>query len=162
MCPDQVWPGHWPRTARDIAAATVDAVEAAHGTRRGACGEALDRLAELPADQVVATHSGIVRELLEAAHPDGLSTENAQDVLRRCAGAVSWFPDLDVGALGTVLTGALGLGDPDESVAPQRGGVLAASVVVIADLAAAAQVPVAAATRRAVDEIARAETVEMP
>lgn len=85
-----------------------------------------------------------------------------QDVLTRCARAAAlWFPVVDVDSLVTVLTGALGVADVEENPRrPERA--VEAAILVIADLLSAAEVPADGYVRRALDEIARAETVEMP
>ncbi len=105
---------------------------------------------------------GVVRELLETLHPDGLTGEDVQDVLTRCARAAAlWFPVVDVDSLVTVLTGALGVADVEENPRrPERA--VEAAILVIADLLSAAEVSADGYVRRALDEIARAETVEMP
>lgn len=161
------WPQYWPRVAREIASATVLAVttvlaaRGAAGASRSEFDEALSLLAALPTDQVVATHSAMVRELVETAHPDGVTADDAHDVLRRCGGASVWLPELEFAALATVLTGALGVAEAeDDPVSAQS--VRVAALVLIAELSASAHTPIAEATRRALDEIARAETIEMP
>ena len=158
------WPADWPRPARDIATGTADAVRAATAADREWFAEATARLLSAEPDRVRAVHSAMVRELLEDDHPDGLSGEAVQAVLERCARAAAvWFPDLDVGALAVVLTGSLGLSDFDEDTLRVGWPVVARhAVLVVADLLVVAQAPPEGHLRRAIGEIARAETVEMP
>ncbi|EME15267.1 hypothetical protein [Rhodococcus triatomae] len=160
----QQWPADWPRPAKDIATGTSDAVAAAAAGDADAYAAAVDGLLTADADQVRSVHSAMVRELLEDTHADGLSGEAVQEVLERCARAAAvWLPTLDVGALAVVLTGSLGLTDYDEDTV--RVGwpvVLRQALLVIADLLAVAQAPVDGYLGRAIGEIARAETVEMP
>lgn len=160
----QQWPADWPRPAKEIAAATDAAVTAALAADSEPFTEATQRLSSAEPDRVRAVHSAMVRELLEDVHPDGLTGEAVQAVLERCArAAAGWAPNLDVGALAVVLTGSLGLSDPDEDA--QRVGreaIVVHAVLVIADLLAVAQAPADGYLRRAIGEIARAETVEMP
>ncbi len=62
-----------------------------------------------------------------------------------------------------MLTGALGVSDPDAErprIRPEQ--YLAAGLLVVADLVAARRVAPEAYLRRAVSEIERAETQEMP
>lgn len=159
-----MWPTNWPAIPRTIAEATDDALTAVRATDRDALDEAIAELAKLPNPQVTAVHVQIVRELLETVHPDGLTSDDVHAVLDRTArSAVAWLPDLDVAVIADVLTGALGVSDPDED-APKHGrtAYLRAAVLVVADLAATAGLPTGDYIRRAIGEIARAETVEMP
>ncbi|MFF0815140.1 hypothetical protein ACFYVR_08295 [Rhodococcus sp. NPDC003318] len=158
------WPAQWPHPAKAIATGTVDAVTAAAAADADTFADATDRLLAAEPDQVRAVHSAMVRELLEGTHPDGLSGEAVQEVLERTARAAAvWLPTLDVAALAVVLTGSLGLTDYDEDTA--RVGwpvVLRHALLVIADLLTVAQSPADGYLLRAIGEIARAETVEMP
>ncbi|TQF74576.1 hypothetical protein FK531_00195 [Rhodococcus spelaei] len=159
-----MWPAEWPRAARDIASATDEAVTAARVPDREAFEEAAEKLRRLDLEQVRAVHSAMVRELLEDLHPDGLTGESVQAVLERCArGTTAWVSDLQVPLLVAVLTGALGLTDPDEENIPRdRFAVARHALLVLADLLSAAKAPAAGYLRRAIGEVARAETVEMP
>ena len=157
-----MWPTHWPAVARDIAEALDVAIVAARASDAAALTEATEDLAALPAGPVGAVLAGMIRELLETLHPDGLTGEDVQDVLTRCVRASAvWFPAVGVDSLVTVLTGALGVADVEEN--PRRPEcAVDAAILVIADLLNAAEVPADGYVRRALDEIARAETVEMP
>ncbi|NLU84639.1 hypothetical protein [Rhodococcus sp. HNM0569] len=157
-----MWPAHWPRIAVDTAEATVAAVDAARTADAAAFGDALDVLADVPHEQVVAVHSGIVRELLETRYADGLATDDVRALLEACVRAAHWSVDASPHALAAVLTGALGVAEPDPSdaavLAPRA--VTAAAVLVVVELSGGRDVrePLV----RALGEIARAETVEMP
>ncbi|TJZ80460.1 hypothetical protein FCG67_05020 [Rhodococcus oryzae] len=159
-----MWPTEWPSVAREIADATDAAVAAVRTAEPEPFAEASARLAALDQEQVTVVHASIVRELLEELHPDGLTGDDVQAVLERCArSAVSWVPDLDVSVLVVVLTGALGLTDPDEDPRPlARADLPRYATLVIADLLAAADAPGSGYIRRAIGEVARAQTVEMP
>ena len=65
MNPQQSWPTEWPKVARDIAAATADALAAVRAANRDALTEAVDELRTLSFEQVTSVHAAIVRELLE-------------------------------------------------------------------------------------------------
>ncbi len=61
----------------------------------------------------------MLRSLLEDLHPDGLASDDAQDVIVRCArSAAGWFPEVDVDALVLVLSGALGLHPQEDEPLP--------------------------------------------
>ncbi|WP_430335143.1 hypothetical protein [Rhodococcus sp. ACT016] len=158
------WPGEWPTTARQISAATDDAITAARAGAREQLVEALDELLELPFEQVTIVHAGVVRALLEDLHPDGFSGDDIQGALTRVAGAaITWLPDLDVTALAAVLTGSLGLTEmSDDAQRIGQSDYLRSAVLVMADLLTAADVDGKGYIRAAIGEIARAETIEMP
>lgn len=153
-----MWPTHWPMIAREIAHATETALGAARAGDEPAFAAAAADLVELPYEQVTAVHAGMMRELFEELHPDGLAGEDVQAVFERCArGPVQAAPD----ALVAVLTGALGVTDPEAPKArPEQ--YLTAGLVVLADLLATRAIEPGPYVRRAVGEIERAETVEMP
>jgi hypothetical protein len=110
----------------------------------------------------------VLRSLLEQVHPDGLSSEDAQDVLRRCLlSAAAWYPQADPGALVLVLTGALGLSDPesdagDAHAVPGPARLSAGAALLIADLLGVAGGPLAGYLDAALAELERAETIELP
>ncbi|WP_410873103.1 hypothetical protein [Nocardia sp. A7] len=157
-----MWPSDWPSSARAIATAVEAAVTAARDADESRFGAATADLAELPADQVTSVLAAIVRELLETAHPDGLTGDDVRAVLvavvRR---ASAWLPRLDAAAVFSALAGALGI---DESQDPDGGRTdpQPAAVLLIEYLADLARTPPHESVQRAIDEIARAETVEMP
>ncbi|MBF6270060.1 hypothetical protein [Nocardia farcinica] len=156
-----MWPSDWPREPREIATAVDAAVAAARAGDAAAFREATGELAELPGEQVGLVLAAIVRELLETAHPDGLAGDDARAVLEQVVrGAAAWLPEVDTGAVVAALTGALGVADPEDTTAP--AAVPPAAVLLTAHLADLARVPVRDYIRRALGEIARAETVEMP
>ncbi|MBF6278799.1 hypothetical protein IU458_35765, partial [Nocardia nova] len=81
--------------------------------------EATGELAELPGEQVGLVLAAIVRELLETAHPDGLTGDDARAVLEQVVrGAAAWLTEVDTGAVVAALTGALGVADPEDTTAP--------------------------------------------
>lgn len=159
-----VWPEHWPALTRRIATSTDRALAAAREESTAAFGEALDELVALPYEQVTAVHAGMARELLEELHPDGLAGEDVQAVLERTVrSGLGRYPAFTPDAVVSVLTGTLGVSDPDAPqprIAPAEH--LAASVLVLADLLAARRVAPGPCLRRAVGEIERGETMEMP
>lgn len=164
MKPRQSWPQQWPKVARDIADGTADALAAVRAADAPALLESVDALRGLSFEQVGSVHASIVRELLEDTHPDGLSSEDVQDALTACVtSTIVWLPDLDVQALAAVYTGALGISDlEDDSFRIGHGAYLRSAVLVIGSLSAGAKKAQSAYIIRAIGEIARAQTVEMP
>ncbi|MEU4416002.1 hypothetical protein [Nocardia salmonicida] len=155
-------PSDWPSSARAIATAIEAAVTAAKAADEAGFRATTADLSELPADQVTAVLAAIVRELLETAHPDGLTGDDVRAVLesvvRRSA---PWLSGLDATAVVSALTGALGV---DESAETDRAWTnpQPAAVLLIDYLAELARTSPQQSIQRAINEIARAETVEMP
>ena len=159
-----MWPNEWPAIPRAIAMATYGAEAAARAGSSDEFGTAIAELSALPFEQVAAVQFRVIRELLETLHPDGLDGDDVSEVLRHCARAAApWWQGLDVQFLAVVITGALGVAEVEET---PRGRdhrvVIESSVLVIVDLAATAKVATKDYIARAVGDIARAETIEMP
>lgn len=157
-----MWPEHWPTITRQIATETDAAVTAARSEAVLAFDEALAELVAFPYEQVTAVHAGMVRELLEELHPDGLTGEDVQSVLERSLRhGMRWLPSLQPDAVVAVLTGTLGVHD-EEAPKVRPADYLSAGVLVLADLLAARRSTPGPYLRRAVAEIERSETMEMP
>jgi hypothetical protein len=162
-----------------------ESVDAALAQDADRFADASARLAGQDQQRLVLLQAGVIRSLLEELHPDGLSSADAQDVLRRClTSAASWFPQADPGVLVLVLTGALGLAegtgpapatapddgpdpDPDSEPGPQRLtaepiALSQAAALLIADLLAASGGSLTGYLDAALAELERAETIELP
>jgi hypothetical protein len=98
----------------------------------------------------------VVRSLLEELHPDGMDGEDVRAVLTGCAGR----PHADPAVLLVVLTGALGLSDPDEQPPVPPDAVAANAVLLVAYLLGTR--PLEPYLDAAFAELRRAETIEMP
>jgi len=124
---------------------------------------AVARLAALDLARVQGVAGAVVRSLLERLHPDGLTGEDAAEVLGRCARAGRWLPDLDVQVLLVLVTGALGLLDVDDQpVALSSAAVVRHLPLLITSLLHDTGTTLAPALAGAMAELRRAETVEMP
>ncbi|WP_416062121.1 hypothetical protein [Rhodococcus indonesiensis] len=157
-----MWPTHWPQLAREIAEHTSVALAAARTRSVPAWEDATTELVALPYEQVAGVHATMMRELLEELHPDGLAGEDVQAVFERSARTgAAWLPSLHPDTVVAVLTGTLGVSDPDAPKA-RPDEYLQAGLVVLADLLAARRADPGVYLRRALGEIERAETVEMP
>lgn len=145
---------------------TGHALHAARAHDSEAFGAAADSLALQPESREV--HSLMLRELLETVFPDGLTGDDVSEVITSTSrAAASWNPAVSPAGIALVLTGALGVGDTADSDAISSDGPLdtettTAALVVITDLAARAGVDPTAYLTRAVQEIRRAQTMEMP
>src|SRR4051794_23168183 len=108
-----------PAAARAISAATTDAVTAARAQEIEAFTEATDRLAAAEPEQVRVVLGVVVRALLEDLHPDGLSGDDLLELIKSCVRtSFGWYPAVDVQALIVVVTGALGVHEPDTEPRP--------------------------------------------
>ena len=149
-----------------VAQTTGDAIRAARAHDPEAFDAATDLLALHPESREV--HALMLRELLETVFPDGLTGDDVSEVMTNTSrAAASWNPAVSPAAVALVLTGALGVGDiADPDALPSAGQLdaetTAAALVVIADLTARAEVDPMECLTRAVEEIRRAQTMEMP
>ncbi|MFD0819848.1 hypothetical protein ACFQ0D_16395, partial [Micromonospora zhanjiangensis] len=126
--------------------------------------EAVEALAALDPERVGLVLSGVVRLLLEASHPDGLTGEDAQLVLTRCVrSAAGWQPDVDVDVLVRLLTGALGVHPPEEQAGPpQPVEVARHAPLLVVVLLTEAGVPFADTLTAALTEIERDQVMDLP
>lgn len=152
-----------PFTARVLAAALTESVQAARAGDAAAFDEASTRLGTLDAEQVRLVLGSVVRSLLEQQHPDGLDGCDLEAVIERCSrGCAGWFP-VDPGVLVVVLVSALGAADPEAlEHPPLPADVLRHAVVVTADLLSTTGRPLAPTLTAAFAELRRAETLEHP
>jgi hypothetical protein len=144
--------------------AITEAVEAASAQDADRFALAAERLAAQDLQRLVLVQAWVLRSLLEELHPDGLSSADAQDVLRRCVlSTAQWHATADPGVLVQVLAGALGLSDPDEAAAAAGPAALSSgAALLIADLLSEAGGPLAGYLDAALAELERAETIELP
>ena len=174
-------------TPAGLRRAIGESVDAARAEDADRFAEAAVRLAAQDPQRLGQVQAGVIRSLLEESHPDGLSSADAQDVLRRClTWAASWYPRADPGVLVLVLTGALGLtesaaepaasddsrevdldsreGSPDGTVRTAAGpaALSEGAALLTADLLTAAGAPLAGYLDAALAELERAETIELP
>nr|WP_206030864.1 hypothetical protein [Rhodococcus sp. B10] len=154
------WPHDWPLTARTIAAATDDAIAAATARSVEQFADAIETLTSEDPAQLGLIHAEMVRSLLEELHPDGLTGEDVQDALTRTVrSAAEWNPSVDVDGFVEVLTGALGVADTEERRPRPRPEH---AVLLMADLLVRRKASGKLYIRRAVAEVQRAQTMEMP
>ncbi|HEV2888381.1 MAG TPA: hypothetical protein VGX49_15825 [Jatrophihabitans sp.] len=155
-------------TVAGLRRAISESVEAASSQDADRFAESADRLAVQDPQRLTVVQAWVIRSLLERLHPDGLSGDDAQDVLRRCLlSTAAWYPQADPGVLVRVLTGALGLSNPESAPDPAPGPIGPAALslgaaLLIADLLSAAGDPLAGYLDGALAELERAETIELP
>jgi hypothetical protein len=139
----------------------VAAARARDAVRFAASAASLGRLDPAATGLLQAT---VIRALLEDLHPGGLSGDDVRDVLASASvQARSWCADVDEGSMVEVLTGALGVADPDSAPVPQRPEVLNRNgTLVIAEVLERGGAPLQGYLDSAMAELRRAQTVEMP
>jgi hypothetical protein len=161
-----------PAAARAISSATTDAVAAVTSTDVAAFDEAVARLAAAEPEQVRVVLGVVVRALLEDLHPDGVSGDDLLELIKSCARtSIGWYPGVDIEVLVVVLTGALGVHEPDQE--PRQFSPLDVArhaPLFIAELLAVGRARQAGRTGRPLSdyfadaylEISRAELNELP
>jgi hypothetical protein len=143
---------------RAISAAVTDAVTAARAADAEGFGDAVGRLSTVDPSRVLGW---VIRSLLEELHPDGMDGEDLRAVLTDCATAAgAWESEVDPAVLLVVLTGALGLSDPDEQPALPPAAVARNATLLLAHLLGDRPLP--RYLDAAFAELERAETIEMP
>jgi hypothetical protein len=151
-----------PAPVRTVTDAVMAAALAVQAQDRSALDDAAAQLAAADPELVKLLLGGTARTALERAHPQGLDAEDARDVLERVVRtALTWLPDVDVAALILVLTGALGMQNPDEED-PVAPAVIAVHAMLL--LAELGNTPdqVQRDLAGAVSELHRHQTVELP
>lgn len=148
---------HLPASAREIAGAASDAVEAAKAQDSEAYEVATTRLAAAERSGLVL--GAVVRLLLEETHPDGLDGDDIRQVLARCVrSAAPWRPDVDPHVVLVLLAGALGVYDPGEDdFPPDPVAVARHAPLLVVDLLAGTARQVDAYLSAAFAEIERTE-----
>ncbi|WAC55544.1 hypothetical protein [Gordonia sp. SL306] len=160
-------PAEWSRMARAVAEATDLGIRAARAHDLENFADAVEQL-ENHTEATRDLHAHMVRELLETQYQDGVSGDDVSEVLTRTVGGAGlWNVPVDPSAVAMVLTVALGVGESsDTSDAPATtippAEIIGAAILVVADLAASAAIHHEPSLVRAMEEIRRAQTVEMP
>jgi hypothetical protein len=148
-----------PRSVRVISESVTAAVGAARAASGEGFAEAVGRLSTVDPQRVAVVLGWVVRSLLEELHPDGMDGEDLRAVLTGCA-AVAGASDVDPSVLLVVLTGALGMSDPDEQPAVPPEEVARNATLLITYLLGPR--PLGGYLDAAFAELERAETIEMP
>ena len=104
----------------------------------------------------------VTRDLLERGHPDGLDSDDAEQVVRSCVAAAAWYPQLDPDAVVRALTDALGVSDPDEAVQVDGAALLTHGVLLIADLLTTFDQALPPVLDHGLRELMREQTMELP
>ncbi|MFC4586050.1 hypothetical protein [Sphaerisporangium corydalis] len=152
-----------PRPARVVAEAADEAVAAALSRDPEAYRLAAARLAGLGSEHVGLVLGTVVRSLLEDAHPDGLTVDDVQAVVGRCArAAFAWFPDVDADVLVMLVAGALGVHQAEPDFQLDGKDVTRQAPLLIADLLAASGQRFDRRLSAAFADLARSQSAEMP
>jgi hypothetical protein len=163
------------RSVRALRTAVSDAVRAAAEEDAAALADCGPALAALDEPRLRIVLGEMLRSAIEELHPDGLSSTDAQDLIEHCTEQAAWYPELDPEVLVVVLLGAFGAHDPDQQPALPPAVVAQHAAVLLVDLLTGPAEtepgqldPAALIDRaerllnRALAELERAETMEMP
>jgi hypothetical protein len=146
-----------------MALAVDAAVSAAQARDAAAFTDAIADLSRVDREQLAVLLGSVTRDLLERAHPDGLDSDGAEQVLQSCIGSTaSWYELVDGDSLIRALTGALGIYDDGES--PQLDGtvVMTHGLLLIADQLKTLAQELPPVLDGALHELMRAQTIELP
>ena len=150
-----------PRVVRVIGESVTAGVGAARGGDADGFAGAVGRLSTVDPSKVAVVLGWAVRALLEELHPDGMDGEDLRGILTGCATAAgAWESEVDPSLLLVVLTGALGMSDPDEQPALPPAAVARNATLLLAHLLGPR--PLKPYLDAAFAELERAETIEMP
>ena len=152
----------WTGPARDLAAGVRSALAAVHAHDGEALDEALDLLARVDPVALGTVLGELTRDLLERAFPDGLDADDAGQVLREVhLAAHGWQAPLETDTLVIALSGALGVAlaeeQPHVAVVVVHHGLL-----MLGHLSGLTGEPLTGALDRALGELQRAQTMELP
>jgi hypothetical protein len=151
-----------PKPVRLVLEGVLAAAEAVRGQDAAALDAARAQLAAVDPELLRLLLGGATRTALEHTHAQGLDSEDARDLLERCVrSGLAWLPDVEVPALVLVLTGALGMQDPDEEQPMPPATIAVHAVLLLAELGAGPP-QVRQCLDIAVAELSRHQTVEMP
>jgi hypothetical protein len=147
-----------------VMALAVDAaVSAAQASDAAAFTDAITDLSRVDREQLAVLLGAVTRDLIERSHPDGLDSDDADQVLQSCIrSTASWYKLLDSDSLIRALTGALGVSDPDESPQPDGTAVLAHGLLLITDQLKILAQELPPVLDRALHDLMRAQTIELP
>ncbi len=166
MARNQRFPAQWSPMAQEIATASDQGISAARSHDRKHFDDAVAQL-EKHGDAARAVHAYAIRELLETSFQDGVSGDDVSDVLTRTVDtAAQWDVSVPPDSVVAVLIGALGVserrGDDAAAAAIPLAAIIGAAMLVAAEMATDAAVDHVPYVVRAVDEIHRAQTIEIP
>jgi len=153
----------WPDPARAMAVHIDAAVSAARSADSEAFGEAVDNLRSLDREQLTMLLGAVTRDLLERSHPDGLDSEDAEQVMQSCIRwAATWYRELDSDCLIRSLTGALGVSEQEDLPILDTMPVVTHGLLLITDQLATSGQQLPPLLDAALSELRRAQTIELP
>ena len=114
-------------------------------------------------EQLQVLLGAMARDLVERTYPDGLDSDDAEQVVARCLhSATVAYPNAHRDGFAVALTGALGVSEPDQAVPFDHADVRAHGLLLIADLLGERLVALPAVLDAALRETRRAQTMELP
>ena len=153
----------WPDPAKAMAVHIDAAVSAARSADSEAFSEAVDGLRSLDREQLTILLGAVTRDLLERSHPDGLDSEDAEQVMQSCIRwAAAWYRELDSDCLIRSLTGALGVSEQEDQPMVDSLPVVTHGLLLITDQLATSGQHLPPLLDAALSELRRAQTIELP
>lgn len=151
----------WPGPARSLARAVDVAVRAALDGDAHTFAETQAELRRSDPDVIAVLLGTITQDLLERVHPDGLDSDDAEQVLAACERGAGWYADYESDLAALALISALGMVDPEQSPQPGPAAIGAHGLLLIASLLPA-PTQLTDLVESAMRELHRAQTVELP
>lgn len=104
-----------------------------------------------------------VQGLLERRFPDGLDSDDVDQLVEHTLRSAAWYPKIDHDSLVRVIVGALGVTEIDDEERQVDGmTIIAHSLVLLADQLSGVHDGVRALVDHGLRELHRAQTQEMP
>ena len=143
--------------------AVLDAVAAASAHDAEEFGSCLATLSRLDREQLSILLGTVVQGLLERRHPDGLDSDDVDQLVELTVRDAAWYPRIDHDSVVRVVVGALGVTEVDDVERLVDGmTIIAHSLVLLADQLSAVPNGVKALLDHGLRELHRAQTQEMP
>ncbi|SHH63658.1 hypothetical protein SAMN05443575_4233 [Jatrophihabitans endophyticus] len=156
----------WSGPARALARAVDTAVRAALADDLAGFTDVATELRRVEPEVLAVLLGTMTQALLERTHPDGLDSDDAEQVLAACERAAVWYPGYERDVAVLALVGALGVHPGDDG---QSGGTPRVAPAAVAEhglLLVATLLPaprdLAPLVDAALRELHRAQTVELP
>lgn len=154
--------GAWPQPARTMATDLDAAIRAAIDRDAASFEQARAGLDRQDPEQLRLLLGAMTRDLVEREYPDGLDSDDAEQILMSCTRAAAWYPQTDHDAFVVALTGALGVSEPAGSATSNESVIRAHGLLLIASLLGAQSERLPRILEAALTELRRAQTIELP
>ena len=153
----------WTGPAGVMQRAVLDAVAAAGAHDADEFSTCLAGLSRLDREQLSTLLGTVVQRLLERRHPDGLDSDDVDQLVELTVRSAAWYPRINHDSVVRVIVGALGVTEVDDEERQVDGiTIIAHSLVLLADQLSGVPNGVRALLDHGLRELHRAQTQEMP